>query len=289
MFKRVGVLLCCLCCTAPGLFAQDSSGTAGAGRDSAITNSVAGLDSAMTDSAVNAVTDSIAMTDSVTARDNMSTAAADAWYRLRKDGPDTGSASFPVFRKLSPSTVTNLRKDDDFWYVPVGPDKKKPVEAPPSKPFEIKKWTVFLVYSVIAGLLVAAIVFLLQSGSGERWFRSSKRKTSTPEKTAADLAPPDLQQALGIAVDREDYSAAVRYLFLITLGRLAARNVVLSGLDKTNREYLRELRENALYSDFARLVVHYEYTFYGGFRLEQAAFRRIREQYEQFQNRLDAL
>lgn len=281
MFKRWGILLCFLHCTTPGLLAQDSSRNAGA-TDTAVTGSAAGVDSAMTDSAVGAVTDSVALHDTVP--------TAAAWYTLRKDDPGADSARVNVFRKLSPAAVTDLRKDDDFWYVPVGPDKKKEKQKPETpKPFEIRKWFVFLVYSLIAGLLVGVIVFLLQSGSGERWFRSSKRKLATPEDGTEGIAPANLDEALRMAVDQEHYRAAVRYLFLITLGRLAALNWITPGPDKTNREYLRELRENALYGDFARLVLHYEYTFYGGFTLEQDTFRGIREQYEQFQNRLDAL
>jgi hypothetical protein len=303
MYKWLGLLLCYLYCMTPGVFAQDGSrkaaatagmmtaataGTMTATTDTAVTGSAADIDSAMTDSvmtdsAVGAVTDSVALRDTVP--------AAAPWYTLRKADSLLDSAHITVFRKLSPVTMTNLRKEDDFWYVPVGPDKKKKEKQKPDtpKPFEIRKWFVFLIYSLIAGLLVAVIVFLLQSGNGERWFRSSKRKLAAPEDGTKDIAPTSLEEALRTAVDQEQYAAAVRYLFLITLGRLAARNRITPGPDKTNREYLRELRENALYGDFARLVLHYEYTFYGGFTLEQDTFREIREQYEQFQNRLDAL
>lgn len=287
MCKRLGIVLCYLYCMAPGVFAQDSrrnaAATDTAGTDSAASVDSAMTDSAMTDSAVGAVTDSVALHDTIP--------AAAAWYTLRKEDPLMDSAHITVFRKLSPVTVTDLRKDDDFWYVPVGPDKKEKEKKKPDtpKPFEIRKWFVFLIYSLIAGLLVGVIVFLLQSGSGERWFRPSKRKLAAPEDGTKDIAPASLDEALRTAVDQEHYRAAVRYLFLITLGRLAARNWITPGPDKTNREYLRELRENALYRDFARLVLHYEYTFYGGFTLERDTFRGIREQYEQFQNRLDAL
>jgi hypothetical protein len=276
MYKRPGIFffcLCCLSCLTMGALAQDSSREAG-----------------RADSAVKAVVDSVAGTDTAnrTAADTAAGTSAEVWYTPRKNDPGGEPFRIPVFRKLSDSTMRDLLRDDDFWYVPVGPDKKKPAAGKPH-PFEMKKWVPFLIYSLIAGLLVAAIVYLLQSGSGENWFRSSRRKTAAPEKTVESIVPADPQEMLRAAVDRGDYTTAVRYLFLITLGRLGDRNLILPGRDKTNREYGRELRENPLYADFSRLAGHYEYTFYGGFTLDEVSFREIRKQYEQFQNRLDAL
>jgi hypothetical protein len=222
------------------------------------------------------------------------TVAADSiWYT---PGPLTPVSLHT--RQVPAAEVTRLKDDDDFWYVSVGRDKPKP-PAPPGwwARFLIglaelfgRPWAVFLLWSILAGLLVAAIVAFIQSGSGESWFRKNRKLKGldTDDEAGATLVEhPDL--ALQKALEAGDYGTAERWLYIRTLGGLGDRGLIKPHAEKTNREYLRELRGGPLYDDFSRLLRHYEYTFYGGFVPSPAAFEAIRDQYAQFQNRLDAL
>ena len=144
-------------------------------------------------------------------------------------------------------------------------------------------------WSLLAGLLVAGIVVFIQSGNGENLFRRSRRLRQTEgEGFDADQVE-DPALALQKAIEAGNYPEAERCLFLLALTRLGERGLIHPGTDKTNREYLREMRGGPLYDDFAPLLRHYEYIFYGGFTLSPSAFQAIRERYTRFQNRLDAL
>jgi hypothetical protein len=202
-------------------------------------------------------------------------------------------------RQVPETEVRRLKGEDDFWYVSVGRDKPKPPENPgwwsrflmTLGDFFSRPWAVFLLWSVLAGLLVAAIVAFIQSGSGESWFRRNRKLKGLDPESAdtgdAFIDNPDL--ALQRALDAQDYGSAERWLYIRVLSGLGERGLIKPHAEKTNREYLRELRGGPLYDDFSRLLRHYEYTFYGGFTLGPAAFEAIRDQYAQFQNRLDAL
>ena len=201
-------------------------------------------------------------------------------------------------RRVPQAEVNRLKDDDDFWYVSVGREKPKPPEPPGwwarflmhLGDFFGQAWAVFLLWTILAGLLVAAIVAFIQSGSGESWFRRN-RKLKAPDADGPEAGDagdnPDL--ALQRALETGDYGSAERWLYIRTLGGLGERGLIKPHAEKTNREYLRELRGGPLYDDFSRLLRHYEYTFYGGFVPSPDAFEAIRDQYARFQNRLDAL
>lgn len=202
-------------------------------------------------------------------------------------------------RHLPKGVVDSLRRLDDFWYVSVGKDKPKPPKIADSHSWWIrllqwlgelfqKPWWAFFWWSVLAGVLVAAIVYIVQSVTGVRWFGRHRKLTGDDDKTADEI-PEDPEEALKKALAAGDYREAERFLYLTTLKRLGQRGLVRILKEKTNREYLSELRGHELYDAFARLTRHYDYTWYGGFVPSPAAFEDIRAQFDQFQNRLDTL
>jgi|GEM_PF-5740243 hypothetical protein len=222
--------------------------------------------------------------------------ASPPWYTTLRNAPPLKAN----VRRVPPKHVSGDRKDDDFWYVDVGPGQPKPVKIEDNphknKFWEAfwrsldKPWVAFLFWTFLAGLLVAAIVFFIQSGSGESWFTSRRKRKKRLTQTETDVElKTDLGQALREAIQREDYREAIHLLFLQTLIALEARNLIHLFKDKTNREYFRELNGNPLQSDFARLLRHYEYSYFGGFAPDGETFRILHDQYTQFQNRLNTL
>jgi hypothetical protein len=263
--------------------AQDSTATA---RDSTVAIDTAGSVT------VNNATDTLTQVASAASAGTLdsSTQSGETWYTNRKDSVDINPLVVQPLRSAADSDVWVLRKKDDFWYVPVGPGKPK--DPPKMKePWRPGPLVIFAIWTLIGGALVAALVVIIQSGSGESWFKRNRRlKKLVVEQDDPELHhPTDPTQALKEAIDREDYTSAVRFLFLITLASMSERKLILSAREKTNRIYLRELQGSPLYADFARLVRHYDYTFYGGFPPDPTSFREIREQYEQYQNRLSSL
>jgi hypothetical protein len=251
---------------------------------------------------VHAHTDTIrsAMDTSAAAADSSGadtvTAREPPWYNNR-NGPLDDSL---IPRRLPAGVVSNFRQQDDFWYVPVGPHPHSVAPKPSSTLLRrlllalgrllSKPWFVFLLWTFAAGAVLASIVLILQATGGGRWAgRPRKAKTLQQDDPDSRHEVPDLLHFLQLALDRSDYTAAVRYLFLITLARMAERRLIVTGPGLTNRDYTRQLSGHPLHAEFSRLVLRYEYTFYGGFVPSVSSFPAIREQYEQFQHRLDVL
>ena len=245
---------------------------------------------------VRAQTDSTApAADSVNITAPDSTAADPPWYNQTLRPVSLNP------RHIPDRSVDSLRARDDFWYVAVGKDK--PVPPKPRDPHENwwqrfvhwlwdqcqKPWVVFMLWTLLAGALVAAIVYIVQSASGVTWFHRNRGMGGVDDSQTIGDVSDTPAQALQKALAAGDYRQAERCLYLAALQRLGEKGLVSLLREKTNRDYLRELRGNAVYDAFARLTRHYDYTWYGGFVPSQTAFDGIRAEYDQFQNRLDTL
>ncbi|TDX00925.1 uncharacterized protein DUF4129 [Dinghuibacter silviterrae] len=204
-------------------------------------------------------------------------------------------------RHVPSGEVDRLRKEEDFRYVAIGPDKQKPPEPKPEHEtwwdrfwtkvgnFLSQPWAVFMLWTLLVGVAVAALVAIIQAGSGQSMFRRSRKLKEVAEGEKDIDVIDDPERELEKALEARDYSAAERWLYIRALSGLGERGLIKHHPEKTNRQYLRELRGHPLYDDFAPLLRHYEYTYYGGFAPSAAAFQTIRDQYARFQNRLDTL
>lgn len=96
----------------------------------------------------------------------------------------------------------------------------------------------------------------------------------------------DLDALIDEAVARQDFRAAVRLLYLKALRALAEAGRIDWQRDKTNHEYLAELRDAALRRDFAGLTTLFEYVWYGDFPVDAGLFARVRPAFAGFVGRV---
>ena len=92
----------------------------------------------------------------------------------------------------------------------------------------------------------------------------------------------DFDRLIAEATAARAYRRAVRLLYLKTLKTLAADNLIDWQRDKTNHEYIAELRQPALRSSFAELTFLFEYIWYGDFPVDEGVFDRARSRFTQF-------
>ena len=80
---------------------------------------------------------------------------------------------------------------------------------------------------------------------------------------------------------RGEYRAAIRSLFLAFLRKLEQKGLVIFIKNKTNREYLSELRNsNKLNPYMENFTLQYEEAWYGMKECARGDFDRAREAYE---------
>ncbi|MBI5371782.1 MAG: DUF4129 domain-containing protein [Sphingobacteriales bacterium] len=194
------------------------------------------------------------------------------------------------FRVVPDSSISRLQADEDFWYANAEFEKRKKKEdllADPYIPVTQRRWFKSLLWVIIIVVFAAVILFYL-ANSNLGLFRRNK-KIATAAGLPGDEMPEDIfainyQQEIDKAAARGDFRMAVRLQFLRLLKLMTERNIIRYQQDRTNLDYLVQLRDTGYYSDFFRITRHFEYSWYGHFEVTAEAYGLIRKDIEQFEN-----
>ncbi|MFP4543519.1 MAG: DUF4129 domain-containing protein [Candidatus Kapaibacterium sp.] len=135
-------------------------------------------------------------------------------------------------------------------------------------------WDILGLMVVIAVIIL--IIYLIASGKVP-WIL--KHKELPGGKTIAgdiqDIKKTNLNSLLKQALEEQNYREAVRYRFLIVLKQLNQDGHIEWMPDKTNTEYLKEIKDPALKDSFGKICYVFEHVWYGGFSVSGEIYLRI--------------
>ncbi len=133
----------------------------------------------------------------------------------------------------------------------------------------------FIIYALLGVLALYLVVrYVSQAPLGQLF---SKQEPEMPGAVwqEDDLQEIDLDALLREALDAGDYRLAVRYQFLRLLKKLNREGKIDYHPEKTNWDYLAELSDSPLKSQFSRASRIYEYAWYGEQSLSAATYGGI--------------
>ena len=141
--------------------------------------------------------------------------------------------------------------------------------------FEVFKW-IF----IIGG--PAALIYWLFRNEWRRIFFHSRASSGLRGQfidMEADLEHFDgrLQRAL----ETQDYREAIRLYYVRALKELHESGALTYRIDKTNRDYLDELKGARGFKPFMTLTFYFEYAFYGNFPIRAEAFEQAQDAYNE--------
>lgn len=143
-----------------------------------------------------------------------------------------------------------------------------------------------LPYLAIIGISILLIWLIgkydLYTGSDKKLLKSQVNFSDD----AAIMERRDIHQLIEDAIANADYRSAVRYSYLSILKKMKEQSLIDWKIQKTNRDYLAELPEGTLRSDFARVTMVYDYIWYGGFELDRSGFEVVRRNFNQVEKKL---
>lgn len=174
-----------------------------------------------------------------------------------------------------------LTRDLDYTETPRPQQENEPTEARDLTPVEpsAEGGVLSLPGQTIALLLLALLIGLLvwlllrqrgwlgQSNKAQRTIRMEEVEENLPE---AEL-PPLLERAL----EQQDYRSALRIQFLQVLQHLHQQGLLQWRKEATNRQYAREIADEALQADFRKLAHWFDWTWYGERALTEATFQQL--------------
>lgn len=149
-------------------------------------------------------------------------------------------------------------------------------------------YTIFLrilAFAVIgfAIYLIARVILNKESG----WiFGKSGRSIVVENVLEENLTETDFRKLVDETTNAGNYRLAIRYYYLWVLKKLALREIIDWHYEKTNNDYLYEIKNPALRKDFEYLSYVYDYAWYGEFHIDQQAFAKAEKAFRKTLNTL---
>ncbi len=85
----------------------------------------------------------------------------------------------------------------------------------------------------------------------------------------------DLERFLREAMAAANWTLAVRIYFLQIIKHLSEQGAIEWSKEKTNRDYIREMRKHRMHNEFRDVVRHYERSWYGNLTLSAEEYARL--------------
>lgn len=128
--------------------------------------------------------------------------------------------------------------------------------------------------------LIAFLIYKLIGSDLELESKKVKRKDQFGvEDLEKHLHDVDLSGFLKEAVANENYRLAIRIHYLILLRYLSEADLIQWTIDKTNREYMYEMRPTQYSQAFRRLTRVFEQTWYGDFPVSATMYHAVEEEF----------
>lgn len=165
-------------------------------------------------------------------------------------------------------------------------DEGKKADRHGKEPFDLKfGGNATLAMQVIIGLLLAVLLFfVLRSLFGLNNPRNKKINEilSVEELTQLEenLHQANLEDFIRRAIEQGNYTLAMRLYYLAILKELSLQERIEWKRDKTNRDYLREMRSSNIFNDFSDVTTIFERIWYGNIALSQTDFEQIEPQFK---------
>ncbi len=141
-------------------------------------------------------------------------------------------------------------------------------------------WLAPFLKPVIIAVFIFLIVFILvliwrNARLNRKVEQPSKVTAQTISQLEENLLESDLERTLRLALEQENYRAAVRIYYLMVIKALWTGNFIQWKKDKTNGAYLRELRGNAVHGAFRNATRAFEAIWYGDHDINATNFAQL--------------
>lgn len=118
--------------------------------------------------------------------------------------------------------------------------------------------------------------------------KSTKQQNNTLilKEEEEDINSNDYSKLLEQAIQNNNYRLATRYYYLLILKMMSQKGIIKYDKDKTNSEYLYELKSIENRKQFSYLLYLYDYVWYGEFPIDELKFNAIENNYKSYIKKL---
>ena len=127
------------------------------------------------------------------------------------------------------------------------------------------------------GLMIAALILIIRGliKADRRGLLFGKINSNEIKmiESEEDISQINFDELIAAAAERKDYKLAVRYLFLKSLKLLSEKELIELRNNKTNHQYLSEIKNNRISSAFQIATSRFEWIWYGDFPVDEKVMK----------------
>jgi hypothetical protein len=126
-----------------------------------------------------------------------------------------------------------------------------------------------LYYILILFALIIIVWGLLKGDKGFLFFGKSVENEINLTEQKEDINQINFDQLILRAIENKNYKLAIRYLFLKSLKLLSDNDIIEYKKEKTNYQYLAEIKDMQLASTFRETAHRFDWIWYGDFPIDE--------------------
>lgn len=136
---------------------------------------------------------------------------------------------------------------------------------------------------LLVGFLLYFIIKYLIGKDGNFLFgKKNKKVTIKDEELHENIHEINFPESILKFEKSGDFRSAVRYQFLFVLKKLSDKKLITWNPEKTNKDYVAELKAAHLKDDFFNLSYIFDYVWYGEFSISEESYQKFKNQYQSF-------
>lgn len=142
-----------------------------------------------------------------------------------------------------------------------------------------------ILLKVIAISIVVFVIYLIAKAimnkEGQWIFgQNSDRKIINYDEIEKNLHLVDFEKLIQKSLESGENRLTIRYYYLWLLKKMSEKQIIEWDVEKTNSDYLYEIKNEAQKEDFAYLSYLYNNIWYGEFELDEETFAKARNAFE---------
>jgi hypothetical protein len=139
----------------------------------------------------------------------------------------------------------------------------------------------FFVFRILPYILLGVLIFLLirffLKVNSNRLITNAKNKaTISFSEEEQIIRSEDIPSLIQDAISAKNYRLAIRYYYLLSLKYLTDNESIEWQPQKTNEDYIKELKKDTLRIDFENITRIYDYVWYGEFKVDAIKFKTLK-------------
>lgn len=156
-------------------------------------------------------------------------------------------------------------------------------DVTPSKSVSYSENILWFFVIVIAGFVLFFLTKFLLNKDGNLFFSKKNKKLNIANQNLHEnIHEINFPESIVNFERQQDYRSAIRYQFLLVLKKLADQKIIIWNPEKTNKDYLLELKKPSLKNNFKDLIYIFDYVWYGEFVINEEKYQQLKKKFADF-------